>query len=151
LSPKQQLQKFIARFVPEVAKRARTALATMRARLPGATELVYDNAYALVIGFGPSDRASEALFSIAIYPRKVSLCFLYGAQLPDPEGLLLGNGKRVRYIRLEDDKTLERRDVRALMRAAILHAGNPFSGKRAARTIIRAVSSRQRPRRAMPT
>jgi hypothetical protein len=35
------------------AKLARAALTTMRKRLPGAVELVYDNAYALLVGFSP--------------------------------------------------------------------------------------------------
>jgi hypothetical protein len=42
------------------------ALAKMRARLPGAVELVYDNYNALAIGFGPTERTSEAVFSIEV-------------------------------------------------------------------------------------
>ena len=47
----------------------------MRARLPGATELVYDTYNALAIGFGPSEKASDAIFSIVLYPRYVTLFF----------------------------------------------------------------------------
>jgi hypothetical protein len=119
----------------------------MRTYLPGAFELVYDNAYALVVGFGPNERPSEALFSIVIYPRKVSLCFLYGASLPDPEGRLAGGGKQVRHIRLDDTNTLKGRAVRALIGAAVEDAGNPFAYAPRGRVIIRAVSVRQRPRR----
>ncbi|MGA8576537.1 MAG: DUF1801 domain-containing protein [Candidatus Cybelea sp.] len=144
---RKQLDSFVARFSPEIAKRARAALATMRKQLPGAFELVYDNAYALVVGFGPSERPSAALFSIAVYPQKISLCFLYGVDLPDPEGLLQGSGNRVRHIRIEDEKTLEKRSVRALMKAAIEAAGNPYKGIGRGRTIVRAVSAKRRPRR----
>ena len=35
---------------------------------------------------------------LVIYPRKVSLCFLYGARLADPERRLAGGGKQVRHI-----------------------------------------------------
>ncbi len=119
----------------------------MRKRLPGAFELVYDNAYALVVGFSPNERPSAALFSIVVYPRKVSLCFLYGAHLPDPEHLLQGSGNRVRHIRLEDEKTLDKRGVRALMKAALEAAGHPFRGAGTGATIVRAISKRQRPRR----
>lgn len=143
----KQLEEFVARFSPEIAGRARAALATMRKRLPGAFELVYDNAYALVVGFGPSERPSEALFSIAIYPKKVSLCFLYGVDVPDPEGLLQGSGNQVRHIRIEDERTLEKRGIRALIKAAVEVAGNPYAGARG-RTIVRAVSKNRRPRRA---
>ena len=48
---------------------------------------------ALAIGFGPTERASEAIFSIAVFPRWVSLFFLQGAGLPDPDGILQGEWK----------------------------------------------------------
>ncbi len=145
--PEEQLEAFIARFSPEIAARARGALATVRERLPGAVEMVYDNAYALVVGFSPTERPSDAIFSIAIYPRKVSLCFLRGVHVPDPEGLLLGGGNLVRYIRIEDDATLNARPVRALVRAALEDAGKPFAAEREPQTVIRAVSTNRRPRR----
>jgi hypothetical protein len=34
----------------------------MRGYLPGAIELVYDNYNALAIGFGPSEKSSDAIF-----------------------------------------------------------------------------------------
>ena len=60
-TPAAQLSGFLAKFSPEVRAVAKAALATMRKRLPGSVELVYDNSYALVIGFGPNDRPSDAL------------------------------------------------------------------------------------------
>ena len=68
-SPEIQLDAFLDKYTPAVAMLARACLAKMRARLPGAVQLVYDNYNALAIGFGPSERASEAIFSIALYPR----------------------------------------------------------------------------------
>lgn len=147
MTERQRLAEFVGRFSPEIARLARSALGSMRKHLPGAFELVYDNAYALVVGFGPSERPSKALFSIVIHPRKVSLCFLYGARLPDPERRLAGGGKQVRHIRLADEHTLAERGVRALIEAAIEDAGNPFAFAQRGRVIVRAVSARQRPRR----
>jgi len=57
-TPAQQLASFLRKYDPAVASVARGALARLRKRLPGATELVYDNYNALAIGFGPSQRAS---------------------------------------------------------------------------------------------
>jgi hypothetical protein len=70
---KQQLDSFIARYSPEVASVARKAFAWMRTKFPRANVLVYDNYNALAIGFGPTERASDAVFSIAPFPRWVSL------------------------------------------------------------------------------
>lgn len=47
MTPKQQLDSFLKRFMSGVAGTARRALLKMRKRLPGAIELVYDNYNAL--------------------------------------------------------------------------------------------------------
>lgn len=143
----EQLESFISRYTPEVAACARRALARMRKRLPGAVELVYDNYNALVIGFGPSERASEASFSIALYPRWVNLFFLDGATLPDPEGLLRGGGKFVRSIVLRDANELDDPEVRKLIDLAVRRAHTPIDPSSRRRLVIRSISAKQRPRR----
>jgi hypothetical protein len=143
----EQLESFISRYTPEVAACARRALARMRKRLPGAVELVYDNYNALVIGFGPSERASEAIFSIALYPRWVNLFFLDGATLPDPKGLLRGGGKFVRSIELRDADKLDDPEVRKLIDLAVRRAHTPINGSSRRRLVIRSISAKQRPRR----
>jgi uncharacterized protein DUF1801 len=147
LSPARQLEGFIARFSPEVRSVARAALAAMRRRLPGATELVYDNYGVLAVGFSPSERPSEAIFSIAIYPRCVNLMFLFGAELDDPKGILLGDGNQARHIRLMSAATLDEPDVKALMDQAVETADTPFMRNARRRVIIRLISAKQRPRR----
>jgi len=52
-----QLAGFLAKYDPEIEALAREARKRMQARLPGATELVYDNYNALAIGYGPSERS----------------------------------------------------------------------------------------------
>jgi hypothetical protein len=146
-SPEQRLNGFLAAFTPEVEALARSVLEKMRGRLPNATEMVYDNYNALVCGFGPTERASEAIFSIVMYPRYVSLCFLQGAVLPDPKGLLQGEGHVVRHIRLEDEKTLDRADVKAMMALALKMAEVPMDTKAEYKLVIKSVSPKQRSRR----
>jgi hypothetical protein len=146
-SPAQELAGFIARFRPEIAALIRDARARMRKRLPRAVEIVYDNYNALVIGFGPTERASEAIVSIVAYPRWVSVCFLQGAHLPDPLGLLIGGGNQVRHIRLDAGAAvLDTPPIRALISEALRFSGEPFDGKN--RLVIKAISAKQRPRRA---
>src|SRR3954465_7982864 len=144
--PRKQLEAMIAPFEPEIASIARGALARLRRLLPGAVEMVYDNPYALVVGFGATAKASEAVVSIAVFPRKVSLCFIWGATLPDPGGLLQGSGSQVRNIRITAPGDLDTPKVRRLIRAAAAASGTPFSKGRGA-TEIRAVSGKKRPRR----
>jgi hypothetical protein len=147
-TPEARLEGWIARYSPEVAGVARAVLAKMRARLPGAVQMVYDNYNALVIGFGPGERASEAVFSVALYPRWVSLFFLHGAGLPDPERRLQGNGKQVRSIVLRGAEDLDDPAIRALMDAALQGAPRPIDPAQPSRIVIKSVSARQRPRRA---
>ena len=111
-SPEQQLASFIAKFTPEVASLTHSILAKMRARYPTALELVYDNYNALAIGFGATERSSQAIFSIVVFPKWVSLFFLKGKDLPDPDKLLQGHGKVVRHIRLPSAATLDELSVK---------------------------------------
>src|SRR6187401_1298620 len=122
-SAESELDGFLAKYTPEVAALGQAALDKMRERLPGAIELVYDNYNALVIGFGPTERPSDALFSVVVYPRYVSLCFLTGASLSDPDGVLRGEGKLVRNVRLPAAGVIDDPAVSALMDQASGHAG----------------------------
>lgn len=147
MTPAQHLKSAIAKYSPEVAAMGRAVLKKMRARIPGAVEMVYDNYNALVIGFGTTDRSSEALFSIVLYPRYVGLCFLFGAKLHDPHKLLKGAGKRVRWIRLEDAAVLDKPAVQELIAAALESAATPLDETSPNRLVIRSISAKQRPRR----
>jgi hypothetical protein len=147
-SPETQLKSFLAKYTPEVAADARDALARLRRLVPGAIEMVYDNYNALVIGFGPSERASEAVVSIAVFPRWVTLCFLqHASQLPDPEGLLKGSGRMARHVVLRSPKDLETPAIRTLIGEALTRAPVPFERVGNGRLVIKSISAKQRPRR----
>jgi hypothetical protein len=145
--PDKQLDDFIAKYSPQVAGLARAALGKMRARLPGAIELVYDNYNALAIGFSPTERTSDAIFSIALWPRWVSLFFLQGACLPDPNRLLKGSGKVARHIVLKEAEDLYNPAVQELIANALKSARTPLRATGVGRVVIKSVSARQRPRR----
>ena len=147
-APEAQLEGFLVKYTPEVAAEARDALARARRLVPGAVEMVYDNYNALVIGFGPSERASEAVVSLAVFPRWVTLCFLQnGPSLPDPGGLLKGAGKVVRHIVLESAADLEKPAIRTLIESALSGASVPIDRTCRGRLVIKSISAKQRPRR----
>ena len=50
--------------------------------MPGATIMVYDNYNALAIGFGAAEKPKQAVLSLAVYPRRASLCFVWGRACP---------------------------------------------------------------------
>ena len=123
-----------------MAKLTKAVLKTMRARLPGAVELVYDKANALAIGFGPDDRASHIINSIAVYSNWINLYFFAGDSLPDPESLLQGSGTMVRHIRISSVDDLDRPAVKALMAAAVRAADPPLDRKAKRRMLVKQVS-----------
>ena len=148
----RQLESYLAKYDPEIADFARRALSKMRKLVPGAIEMVYDNYNWLVIGFSPTERPSDAIFSLVLPPGRVTLCFLQGAGLPDPGRRLQGSGNVVRNIRLydagqPDERVLDDAEVRALINVALNRAKVPMPAGARRRLIIRSVSAKQRPRR----
>src|SRR5579863_1308662 len=142
-----ELAGFIAKYAPEIGSLAVAIRAEMRKRYPMANELVYDNYNALAIGFGPSEKASEAIFSIALYPRWVSLFFLQARGLPDPHRILKGSGNVAKHIVLSSLDLLHDSAVRDLMNEAVARAKTPFDPKTQHRLVIKSISKAQRPRR----
>jgi len=137
----------IAKFDPPIARLLRGARAALRKRFPTANELVYDNYNALAIGYGSTDRVSDVIVSLAAYARGVNLYFMYGKSLPDPDGILQGNGSQGRFVRLDMLRRLDDPAVRELMRAAEADSDTPLPRAGRGRTIIKSVSAKQRPRR----
>jgi hypothetical protein len=142
-----ELDSFIDKFTPEVAALTRALLDKMKARVPGATIMVYDNYNALAIGFGPSEKAGQAVFSLAVMPRWVTLCFTWGVRLPDPHGLLNGSGSQVRHVRLHAPEAFDDPAVQALISAALERSEPPIDPTGEQRLIIKSISAKQRPRR----
>ena len=144
-TPARQLASFIVRFSPPIVAQARVARAKLRKLLPGAIEMVYDNYNALAIGFSPTERPSDAVLSLVIYPKRVSVCFIQGKHLPDPDHLLIGDGNQVRFIRLDPQAAiLDTPPLRALVSEAIAVGETPFAGN--PQLVIRSIRRKQRPR-----
>ena len=145
--PEQQLAGFLAKYSPEVSNLAEAIRLRLQKLYPTALELVYDNYNALAIGYAPGEKASEAIFSIALYPRWVSFFFLQARGLSDPDRLLKGSGTVCKHIVLDSPDTLSDPAIKDLMQQALELAKVPFPAKGEHRLIIKSVSATQRPRR----
>jgi hypothetical protein len=142
----KMLRTFIAKFSPADQTRIRAARREMRRQVAGAYELIYDNYNFFVIGYGPTERPSEAIVSLAAQADRIALCFLHGKKLPDPAKLLRGSGNQVRSMRLESAADLARPQVRALISEGFARGVAPLRGGPVT-LIIRSISAKQRPRR----
>lgn len=103
----QRIEAFLAKYTPAIAAQLRETRQRLRAHFPRGVERVFDNDNELAFGIGPTDRTRESFISIAGYPKWVTLFFLDGASLADPLGLLEGDGRQVRGIRLKTPADLD--------------------------------------------
>jgi hypothetical protein len=143
----KQVAGFIAKFDPAIAKLTRGCRTVLRKRYPSAIELVYDNYNALAIGYSPTERTSDCVFSLAVYARGVNLYFMYGRSLADPDHLLLGSGRQGAFIRLESANTLDQPQIKKLIESAVKRQLPTFASKGRGYTLVKSISAKQRPRR----
>jgi len=146
-APEKQLKGFIDKFEPCHQALIRKVRKALRQKFPAANEIVYDNYNFFVIGYGPTERPSDCFVSMAAAANGVGLCFIRGANLPDPNKVLRGSGKQTRFIRLESVDVLDRPEVETLLTVAAVRAKAPLPTSGRGRLIIRSVSKKQRPRR----
>jgi Domain of unknown function (DU1801) len=142
-----QIEGFIAKYSPGIAADLRVARENLRTLFPRGFELVFDNYNALVFGISPTERSSEAFISVAGYPRWLTLFFLRGAELEDPEGLLEGSGKQVRSIRINTPRDIGKPSVMALIAQASRPYEAAFKAAPMRTTIIKTIVAKQRARR----
>jgi hypothetical protein len=147
MTAKQELDSFLAKYSNEIEKLTRAAFLWMRKKFPAATVIVYDNYNALAIGFGTTEKTSDAVFSLAAYPRWINLFFLRGATMSDPKKLLQGNGKQVRSITIRSLDDLKHADVVELIDSEARRSGLAKITGPPGPIIIKSISAKQRPRK----
>lgn len=138
-SPKSQLTALLSRFSPESVALGKRCLTKLGRAVPGAIHLVYEYNHSVVISISPSEKGYEGFAALAIYPGEVRLYFQGGKDLPDPAGLLQGSGSKARYAIVMSASDLDKKDMQALLKAAIKHSGIAIPRTRASRMIIQSV------------
>lgn len=143
-----QIASFIDKFAEPMQLMIRGCRAHLEKRFPRAVELIYDNYNFFVIGFGPTTRSSDSIFSLASFKGGVNFFFLQrGPELADPTGILRGSGRVVRSVALSAPEDLERGDIAALIDAELALARVPMLTSAGRQVIVKSVSAKQRPRR----
>jgi hypothetical protein len=87
---------------------------------PHANELIYDNYNALAFGWSLTERQGHLFCSIAAgrTSHNVHFGFYYGAQLSDPDKILIGKGNQYRYILVKDHKAFPKSYMKRLLKEA---------------------------------
>jgi hypothetical protein len=141
------IEKFLAKYKPEIASQLRAARKHLAGHFPRGVELVYDNYNALVFAFSASEKAGDAILSIAGYPKWVTLFFAKGTELEDPHRVLEGSGKQFRSVRLQPLERLYEPAVQKLIAAARSLSGQQLEAAPRLTTVVKSVSTKQRPRK----
>jgi len=88
---------------------------------PEASEFVYE-VYTIADHFTFTGRPGDAFVFTTTHANWVNLGFNFGSTLPDPRGLLRGDGKWIRHIRISQPADVDVPGVRELLKAAIAQA-----------------------------
>ena len=101
--------------MPEVREICDALRSLVRATAPEAKEVPYPSWHG--IGY----RHPQSGYFCAIFPQEdyVKLGFEYGVLLPDPDGLLEGTGKQVRYVMIHQLADIHAGAIRDLIVAAL--------------------------------
>lgn len=102
---------------------------------PEASEFVYE-VYTIADHFTFTDRPGDAFVFTTTHAHWVNLGFNFGSLLSDPEGLLRGEGKLMRHVRIAQAMDLDAAGVRELVRTAIGQAERPEGRAGKPRTVI---------------
>ena len=111
------VQAFLASHPPEVRDLAMKLRALVFEVIPHVQELV--DASDQMIGYGLSSKWEDIICVIAPYTSHVILMFGKGRELRDPEGMLKGTEKHVRYIKIMEASDIEDPEVRTLLENAV--------------------------------
>jgi hypothetical protein len=144
VTPEAQLEFLIDKFEAKDQKLIRSVRSALRKRLPAANELVYDYGFSLVIAYSPTEQGIEGIVSTSARADGVSLYFTNGPKLPDPNKLLMGSAKMVRFIPVESVSRLKHPDVEALIAAAIDAATVPLPSKGSGKLIIKTFGAKKK-------
>lgn len=110
-----QIKSLLARHSPEVRALVERLRRVVREAAPEATEAAYLGWHA--IGY----RHPAQGYFCSLFPQSegVQVVFEFGALLPDPGGLLEGEGKQVRFVSIRSQRAIRPAALKALIKAAL--------------------------------
>ena len=113
---------FLKGYSPQVREIAVKAREVILSVMPDATEKVYPGWK--VIQYGAGADMKSVFVAISPQRERVNLGLAGGVDLPDPEGLLEGDGKAIRHLKLTSPEAAGAPAVRELVRGALLAVKN---------------------------
>jgi len=100
--------------VRETAERLRALIIEV---YPEVVEVPWPKQKIVGYGVGPK-KMSEHFCYIGAFKKHVNLGFYYGADLPDPQGLLEGMGINLRHIKVKNSEEVDQPALRDILQAS---------------------------------
>ncbi|NIV32103.1 MAG: hypothetical protein GWN58_22270 [Anaerolineae bacterium] len=101
--------------VQGIARRLRELIADV---YPDVVEVPWPKQRIIGYGVGPK-KMSEHFCYIGAHREYANLGFYYGTDLPDPEGLMEGTGKKLRHIKVRDAEGIGQSPLRNYIQLAL--------------------------------
>jgi Domain of unknown function (DU1801) len=138
--PDPEYLRLLQPYAEVIQKLALAARKLILEEAPEASEFVYE-VYTIADHFAFTERPSDAFVFTTTHANWVNLGFNFGSRLSDPAGLLRGDGKWIRHVRIAQAKDLENPGVRELIRAAIAAGERPDGKLAKPRTVVHLAQS----------
>ena len=101
--------------VQEIARQLRALIVDV---YPDVVEVPWPKQRIVGYGVGPK-KMSEHFCYIGAHRDHANLGFYYGAELPDPEGLMEGTGQKLRHIKARDTEGIDLSSLRRYVQLAL--------------------------------
>jgi hypothetical protein len=134
--PDPQLLGFLEAYDRPIADLALALREIILEEVPDAAESIYQ-VYTVAIWFGFSAKMKDMFCYVATNARHINLGFPRGSTLPDPNGVLEGDGKTMRHIKFASQRDVERSFVRRYIRASIEQLGEAASTGGTGKSVIK--------------
>jgi hypothetical protein len=117
--PDPQLLSYLTAYDPHISNLTFALREIVLEEAPEAIESIVKS-YAVAIGFSFTGKPlKDGFCHVVTYATHVNLGFNRGAQLPDPNRVLIGKGKSIRHVTIHNQSELERPYIRRYLQAAI--------------------------------
>jgi len=122
---------------------------------PTANELIYDNYNAVAFGWSLTDKLGHTFCSVAVgrSSHNVHFGFYWGAEIADPEHLLIGAGNQYRYILVKNINDFPKNYITQLLKEAYANSLAKVKDKKQlmeGATITKSISTKKRAGKAAP-
>jgi hypothetical protein len=110
-------EEILGQFDYEVQELARAAKGLISEVYPDVVEVPWVKQKIIGYGVGPK-KMSEHFCYLALFKSRINLGFYYGAELPDPDGLLEGTGKLLRHVKISSLEQLKNPSLQEILKVS---------------------------------